>query len=90
MDPPARVPPLQVELIDESIPEQGGRRPRTYAPLQRQFLDRTNANTKAYRWPLPRIMLPYLAGAKVLLRSTSFEASGDFRWKREVENGGRF
>ena len=106
MDPPARVQPLDIELIDESLPERRGGRPRSFAPLQRQFVEahiklllkigviekcnsneaapivlvrkkngewrmcidlrKINSNTKAYRWPLPKIkeMLPYLSRAK--------------------------
>ena len=39
MDPPARVQPLDIELIDESLPERRGGRPRSFAPLQRQFVE---------------------------------------------------
>ena len=39
MDPPAKVPPLSIELIDESLPERRGGRPRSFAPLQRKFLN---------------------------------------------------
>ena len=39
LDPPAKVTPLNIELIDESLPERRGGRPRSFAPLQRQFLD---------------------------------------------------
>ena len=39
MDPPAKVTPLRIELIDKSIPERRWGRLRTFAPLQRQFLD---------------------------------------------------
>jgi hypothetical protein len=39
LDPPAKVRPLEIELIDASLPERRGGRPRSFAPLQRQFLD---------------------------------------------------
>ena len=39
MDPPVRVTPLKIELIDETIQERRGGRPRTFVPLRRQFLD---------------------------------------------------
>ena len=39
MDPPARVLPLDIELIDKSLPERRGDRPRSFAPLQRQFVE---------------------------------------------------
>ena len=97
-----------MNLSSESLPERRcrGGWPRSFAPLQRKFLDKhiqlllrigviekcnaneaapivlvrkkngewkmcidlrkINANTNAYRWPLPKIkdMLPYLAGTK--------------------------
>ena len=39
LDPPAKVKPLEIELINESLPERRGGRPRSFAPLQRQFLE---------------------------------------------------
>ena len=39
LDPPAKVTPLNIELIDESLPERRGGRPRSFAPLQRKFLN---------------------------------------------------
>ena len=39
LDPPAKVTPLEIELIDESLPERRTGRPRSFAPLQRQFLE---------------------------------------------------
>ena len=35
MDPPAKVTPLSIELIDENLPERCRGRPRSFAPLQR-------------------------------------------------------
>jgi len=127
LDPPAKVRPLEIELIDASLPERRGGRPRSFAPLQRQFLDehiklllkigviekcngneaapivlvrkkngewrmcidlrKINSNTRAYRWPLPKIkeMLPYLGKAKCF---ASFDLLRGF-WQFPVQRESR-
>ena len=125
LDPPAKVRPLEIELIDASLPERRGGRPRSFAPLQRQFLDehirlllkigviekcngneaapivlvrkkngewrmcidlrKINSNTRAYRWPLPKIkeMLPYLGKAKCFASFDLLRGFWQFPVKRE-------